>query len=64
MKQKNFKKQVITVYKKASDEKLQDEEDFEEVDFYAPPTSDPVVIDNKQTIYVNQNIKKRSNFGI
>lgn len=50
-------KQVITVYKKASDEKLQDEEDFEEVDFYAPPTTDPVVIDNKQTIYVNQTLR-------
>ncbi len=52
-----LQKQVITVYKKASDEKLQDEEDFEEVDFYAPPTSDPVVIDNKQTIYVNQTLR-------
>ena len=52
-----LQKQVITVYKKASDEKLQDEEDFEEVDFYAPPTRDPVVIDNKQTIYVNQTLR-------
>lgn len=52
-----LQRQVITVYKKASDEKLQDEEDFEEVDFYAPPTSDPVVIDNKQTIYVNQTLR-------
>lgn len=52
-----LQKQVITVYKKASDEKLQDEEDFEEVDFYAPPTNDPVVIDNKQTIYVNQTLR-------
>lgn len=52
-----LQKQVITVYKKASDEKLQDEEDFEEVDFYAPPTTDPVVIDNKQTIYVNQTLR-------
>ena len=52
-----LQKQVITVYKKASDEKLQDEEEFEEVDFYAPPTSDPVVIDNKQTIYVNQTLR-------
>ena len=25
--------------------------------FYAPPTSDPVVIDNKQTIYVNQTLR-------
>ena len=59
-----LQKQVITVYKKASDEKLQDEEDFEEVDFYAPPTSDPVVIDNKQTIYVNQTLRSGQTFGI
>jgi len=52
-----LQKQVITVYKKASDEKLQDDEDFEEVDFYAPPTTDPVVIDNKQTIYVKQTLR-------
>ncbi len=52
-----LQRQVITVYKKASDEKLQDEADFEEVDFYAPPTTDPVVIDNKQTIYVNQTLR-------
>lgn len=52
-----LQRQVITVYKKASDEKLQDEEDFEEVDFYAQPTTDPVVIDNKQTIYVNQTLR-------
>lgn len=52
-----LQRQVITVYKKASEENLQDEEDFEEVDFYAPPTNDPVVIDSKQTIYVNQTLR-------
>jgi len=52
-----LQKQTITVYKKASDENLQDESDFEEVDFYAPPTDEPVVIDNKQTIYVNQTLR-------
>lgn len=52
-----LQKQTITVYKKASDENLQDDSDLEEVDFYAPPTTDPVVIDNKQTIYVNQTLR-------
>ncbi len=52
-----FERQIITVYKKASDANLQDEEDLEEVDFYAPPTDEPVVIDNKQTIYVNQTLR-------
>lgn len=52
-----LKRQVITVYKKASDVNLQDEEDLEEVDFYAPPTDDPVTIDDKQTIYVNQTLR-------
>lgn len=52
-----LQKQTITVYKKASDENLQDESDLEEVDFYLPPTNDPVVIDNKQTIYVNQTLR-------
>lgn len=52
-----LQRQTITVYKKASDENLQDDSDLEEVDFYAPPTTDPVVIDNKQTIYVNQTLR-------
>lgn len=52
-----LQRQTITVYKKASDENLQDESDLEEVDFYAPPTTDPVVIDSKQTIYVNQTLR-------
>ncbi len=52
-----LRRQVITVYKKASDTNMQDDEDLEEVDFYAPPTTDPVVIDNKQTIYVNQTLR-------
>lgn len=52
-----LQRQTITVYKKASDENLQDESDLEEVDFYAPPTDEPVVIDNKQTIYVNQTLR-------
>ena len=52
-----LERQTITVYKKASEANLQNEEDFEEVDFYAPPTNEPVVIDNKQTIYVNQTLR-------
>lgn len=52
-----LKRQVITVYKKASEVNLQDDEDLEEVDFYAPPTDDPVTIDDKQTIYVNQTLR-------
>ncbi len=52
-----LQRQTITVYKKASDENLQDESDLEEVDFYLPPTDEPVVIDNKQTIYVNQTLR-------
>lgn len=52
-----LRRQVITVYKKASDTNMQDDEDLEEVDFYAPPTTDPVVIDSKQTIYVNQTLR-------
>lgn len=52
-----LERQTITVYKKASEANLQNEEDLEEVDFYAPPTNEPVVIDNKQTIYVNQTLR-------
>ena len=52
-----LERKTITVYKKASEANLQNEEDFEEVDFYAPPTNEPVVIDNKQTIYVNQTLR-------
>lgn len=52
-----LQRQTITVYKKASDENLQDDSDLEEVDFYMPPTDEPVVIDNKQTIYVNQTLR-------
>ena len=53
----DVQKQVIGVYRKA-DEK-ENEEAFidEEVDFYATPTDDPVVVDTKKTIYVNQTLR-------
>ncbi len=50
-------KQVIGVYRKADEEEnallLQDEE----VDFYAVPTDETVVIDTKDTIYINQTLR-------
>lgn len=47
-------RQFIGVYKKANEE---EEETYEEIDFYAPPTDEPVVIDSTQTIYVSQTLR-------
>ncbi|GBF23154.1 septum site-determining protein MinC [Candidatus Gastranaerophilus sp. (ex Termes propinquus)] len=48
-------RQIIGVYKKAEEENEQ--ETYEEVDFFAPPTDEPVVADPKQTIYVTQTLR-------
>lgn len=52
-----IQKQVIGVYRKADEKEnaqfLQDEE----VDFYAVPTDETVVIDTKDTIYINQTLR-------
>lgn len=50
-------KQVMETYKKAYDENEEEEQTWEEVDYYAPPTDEPVVVDSKQTIYVNQTLR-------
>ena len=47
-------KQTMETYKKAYDEDEEDKQTWEEVDYYAPPTDEPVVVDSKQTIAVNQ----------
>jgi len=48
-------RKTISVYKKANEEEGDDY--YEEVDFYAPPTDEPVLIDSKQTIYVTQTLR-------
>lgn len=45
----------MPTYKKGWSES--DEKTWEEVDCYAPPTDEPVKIDPKQTIYVNQTLR-------
>lgn len=50
-------KQSMDVYKKAYDEEQEEEKTWEEVDYYAPATDEPVIIDSKQTIYVNQTLR-------
>lgn len=50
-------KQVIGVYRKADEKENEAEFKDEEVDFYATPTDEPVVVDSKQTIYVNQTLR-------
>lgn len=45
---------VIGVYKKAYEE---EKEEYEEIDFFAPPTDEPVVVDSTKTIYVNQTLR-------
>lgn len=50
-------KQTMETYKKAYDEDEEDKQTWEEVDYYAPPTDEPVVVDSKQTIYVNQTLR-------
>jgi len=49
-------KNSISVYKKAYDDNLTNSE-WENVDFYESPTSDPVVSDTKKTTYINQTLR-------
>ena len=49
--------QTMDTYKKAYDENEEEKQTWEEVDYYAPPTDEPVVVDSKQTIYVNQTLR-------
>lgn len=48
---------TIGVYKKAYDENELNNEVYEEIDFYAPPTDDPIVADTKKTMYVTQTLR-------
>ena len=50
-------KQIMETYKKAYDEDEEEKQTWEEVDYYAPPTDEPVIVDSKQTIYVNQTLR-------
>lgn len=52
----NIEKKTIGVYTKAYDE-TDKEEIYEEVDFYATPSNEPVVVDTKQTMYINQTLR-------
>lgn len=49
--------QTMDTYKKAYDENEEEKQTWEEVDYYAPPTDEPVVVDSKQTIYVTQTLR-------
>ena len=49
--------QTMETYKKAYDENEEEKQTWEEVDYYAPPTDEPVVVDSKQTIYVTQTLR-------
>ncbi|MBR5303845.1 MAG: septum site-determining protein MinC [Candidatus Gastranaerophilales bacterium] len=53
----NVEKNSIGVYKKAYDENQIQDNQWEEVDFYETPTSDPVVSDTKNTTYINQTLR-------
>lgn len=54
----NTKKQVISVYRKADEEEKRAEfKEEENVDFYATPTDEPIVIDSTSTIYINQTLR-------
>ena len=50
-------KQTMETYKKAYDENEEEKQTWEEVDYYAPPTDEPVIVDSKQTIYVTQTLR-------
>ena len=49
--------QTMETYKKAYDENEEEKQTWEEVDYYAPPTDEPVIVDSKQTIYVTQTLR-------
>ena len=53
----NVEKNSIGVYKKAYDENEIQEDNWEEVDFYETPTTDPVISDSKNTTYINQTLR-------
>ena len=55
--EQDVQKQVIGIYRKADEKENSLEFQDEDVDFYATPTSEEVVIDNKNTIYVNQTLR-------
>ncbi|HIT56183.1 TPA: hypothetical protein IAA92_07965, partial [Candidatus Galligastranaerophilus intestinigallinarum] len=52
-----IQKQVIGVYRKADEKENAEFLQDEEVDFYAVPTDETVVIDTKDTIYINQTLR-------
>ena len=53
----NAEKNSIGVYKKAYDETQIQSDQWEEVDFYETPTTDPVISDTKNTTYINQTLR-------
>lgn len=53
----NAEKNSIGVYKKAYDENEFQAEQWEDVDFYETPTSEPVISDTKNTTYINQTLR-------
>ena len=57
MDEPEIQKQVIGVYRKADEKENELEFQEEEVDFYAVPTDETVVIDTKDTIYINQTLR-------
>lgn len=52
-----YSKNSIGVYKKAYDETQVPQDEWEEVDFYETPTSEPIVTDSKNTTYINQTLR-------
>lgn len=52
-----IQKQVIGVYRTADEKENAEFLQDEEVDFYAVPTDETVVIDTKDTIYINQTLR-------
>ena len=53
----DVEKNSIGVYKKAYDESQSIDDQWEDVDFYETPTTDPVVSDSKNTTYINQTLR-------
>lgn len=51
----DVEKKVISVYTKADEEETQ--ETYEEVDFYAPKSDEPVIADSHNTMYVTQTLR-------
>lgn len=57
IKEDEVQKQTIGVYRKADEKENEAEFQNEDIDFYATPTDETVVIDTKDTIYVNQTLR-------